>query len=205
MARVSAPLLSLDASGTLAKAITFSKWKGRNYVRTRVIPANPRSGLQVGMRAGIAGYPGMWNLQMSAATRALWNAAVGSEAISGFNLFTRVSQKSLRNNYAPILSTTDQDQSDAPAAPGDAAAVQDGVDMDITWTVVGGAFGILVFHSLTTPITAAIGNLIAVVRSNIALYTHRNPGVGTHYYDVRSYGEDGGVGAVEGEFSGTIV
>lgn len=41
MAKVSAPFMSLDASGTIASTLTASKWKGRNYMRLRIIPANP--------------------------------------------------------------------------------------------------------------------------------------------------------------------
>jgi len=197
--------MSLSASGTIAKAITYSTWKGRPYVRTRVVPANPKSGLQVGMRAGIVWYPYGWNTMLNAAKRTLWGAAVGAEAISGFNLFTRVGQKSLRNNYGPIISTTDQDQSTTPAAPGDAAAAQDGTDMDVTWSHVDGSVGILLFHSLTTPFTPGISNLLAIGKGTLELYTHLNPGVGTHYYDCRSFGDDGGRGALEGQFTGTIV
>lgn len=43
MAKVSAPFLSLDASGTVAGTLTASKWKGRNYMRLRIVPANPQS------------------------------------------------------------------------------------------------------------------------------------------------------------------
>lgn len=43
MARVGGPLMSLSASGTIADTLTYSGWKGIPYVRTRVIPANPRS------------------------------------------------------------------------------------------------------------------------------------------------------------------
>ncbi len=50
MAKVTGPLMSLDASGTVAKTTTFSKWKGRNYVRLRVTPANPQSTDQVATR-----------------------------------------------------------------------------------------------------------------------------------------------------------
>jgi len=31
MVKLNAPLMSLDASGTVANSITFAKWKGRNY------------------------------------------------------------------------------------------------------------------------------------------------------------------------------
>lgn len=47
MAKVTGPLMSLDASGTVAETITFSKWKGRNYVRQRVIPSNPQTADQL--------------------------------------------------------------------------------------------------------------------------------------------------------------
>lgn len=53
MAKVTSPLMSLDASGSIAGAITFSKWKGRNYVRQLVIPANPRSAGQQATRAAL--------------------------------------------------------------------------------------------------------------------------------------------------------
>jgi hypothetical protein len=43
MAKVTGPLMSLDASGTVGNTAVFSKWKGRNYVRLRVIPQNIRS------------------------------------------------------------------------------------------------------------------------------------------------------------------
>jgi|SRR6185295_3499450 len=46
MAKVTGPLMSLDASGTVGKTATFSKWNGRNYVRLRVIPMNPQTDAQ---------------------------------------------------------------------------------------------------------------------------------------------------------------
>ena len=43
MARVNGALFSLSASGSLAGAVTYSRWKGIDYVRQRVIPANPQT------------------------------------------------------------------------------------------------------------------------------------------------------------------
>ena len=43
MAKVSGPLMSMDASGKFGGAIVFSIWKGRNVVRQLVVPANPNS------------------------------------------------------------------------------------------------------------------------------------------------------------------
>lgn len=43
MSRVTAPFLSIDASGTVGHTLVASKWKGRNYMRLRVIPKNLRT------------------------------------------------------------------------------------------------------------------------------------------------------------------
>lgn len=51
MAKVNGPFMSLDASGTLADTLTASKWKGRNYMRQRVIPANPKTAGQLAVRS----------------------------------------------------------------------------------------------------------------------------------------------------------
>lgn len=42
--------MSLDASGTVASTLTASKWKGRNYMRLRIIPSNPSTGGQIAVR-----------------------------------------------------------------------------------------------------------------------------------------------------------
>lgn len=51
MAKVNGPLMSMDASGKLGDAIVFSKWKGRNYVRQLVTPANPQTADQKTVRS----------------------------------------------------------------------------------------------------------------------------------------------------------
>lgn len=43
MAKVTGPLMSMDASGAFGGALVFGKWKGRPTVRQLVTPANPNS------------------------------------------------------------------------------------------------------------------------------------------------------------------
>lgn len=43
MAKVTGPLFSMSASGSIGKAITFSIWKGIAYVRELVIPLNKKT------------------------------------------------------------------------------------------------------------------------------------------------------------------
>ena len=51
MAKLKAPLLSLGASGQLAKTLVFFSWKGINAVREYVVPANPDTTKQQTQRA----------------------------------------------------------------------------------------------------------------------------------------------------------
>jgi len=50
MAKLTAPLFSIEASGTIGKTITYSRWHGRSYARRRVVPLNPQSADQVAIR-----------------------------------------------------------------------------------------------------------------------------------------------------------
>jgi hypothetical protein len=94
MAKVTAPFLSLDASGTVAKTLTASKWKGVNYMRQRVIPQNPKTFKQSAIRALISDATKAWaagatvgSVVINATYKAAFDAAVVGQARSGFNLF----------------------------------------------------------------------------------------------------------------------
>lgn len=60
MARLTAPLLSLGASGSIAKSLVYSTWKGIPYARVHVIPANPKSVGQQEVRGVFATLTEMW-------------------------------------------------------------------------------------------------------------------------------------------------
>jgi len=46
MAKTTAPLLSFDASGTVAKTQVYARWKGVPYVRRYATPSNPQTSEQ---------------------------------------------------------------------------------------------------------------------------------------------------------------
>jgi hypothetical protein len=58
MAKTTGPLFSLEASGTVGNTVVYSQWKGVNYVRRRVVPANPYEALQVVARNRLRGIAG---------------------------------------------------------------------------------------------------------------------------------------------------
>lgn len=51
MAKVTGPLLSLGASGSVGKSLVFGDWRGVKYARQHVTPANPRSTAQTVTRS----------------------------------------------------------------------------------------------------------------------------------------------------------
>lgn len=51
MSKVLGPLLSLSASGTIGRAMTFANWKGVNTVRVKSNPSNPQTTNQMHARA----------------------------------------------------------------------------------------------------------------------------------------------------------
>lgn len=88
MVKVYGPMMSMGASGTLAKTITFSKWKGRNYVRERVIPSNPKSVGQVGRRVMFAFLAQQWK-ELPNAEQAAFATIAEQLNVSKFNAYVQ--------------------------------------------------------------------------------------------------------------------
>jgi len=88
MAKVYAPLMSIDASGTYAKQLTYAKWKGIRYVRNHVIPANPRTTNQMTIRDAFTTAVAQWHSE-DAQTKQAWTAAAQAvgRPMSAFNLY----------------------------------------------------------------------------------------------------------------------
>jgi hypothetical protein len=96
MAKVTGPLLSLDASGSVASTITFSRWKGINYVRQRVIPTYTNTTLQAKIRLLISDASIAWKsgatvgaVDIDAAYKLAYDEAASGLGMSGFNLFIK--------------------------------------------------------------------------------------------------------------------
>lgn len=94
MAKTTAPLLSFGASGKLADTLVFGRWKGVDYARQYVVPANPQSSAQQTQRGYFTGAVSEWHTTGSAALEGEDKEAWGRYAstlgaMSGFNAFVR--------------------------------------------------------------------------------------------------------------------
>lgn len=89
MPKWSSPLFT-DIRNALGESIVFSIWKGRQYFRSWVKPANPRTQKQQANRDVLNQLVKRWQeLQADPDVVSAWNKVALPYTISGFNLFTK--------------------------------------------------------------------------------------------------------------------
>lgn len=207
MALVTGPFMSLDASGTLAKTLTAAKWKGRNYMRQRVIPNNPKSAAQTGQRAMLAFLGRHW-AGLGAGTKDDYDAAAEAKQISAFNEYCHQNLTRWQQNKTP-----------SEAYPAPEAATPLTVS---TMTLVGYAgyatveltpsgaddIGGFVIYRDTAEITVPNwANAIAVIEpdgANPVLYTDSPLDPGTYHYRAQCFCNDGTDGTVKADDDTTV-
>jgi hypothetical protein len=193
--------MSLDASGTLANTITFSKWKGRNVLRQRVIPSNPKSGPQTGMRAMMKFLGSYW-ATLSAANKATWEARAALTNVSPFNSFVAYNMVRWRSFKGPTKVDPAVDTAAAGAAPTTTAT---GGIRQIQLSIADGApapgWGWIIHGSITTGFTPGYDNCIAVVArtGTPTIYIHAPLEADDWYYRIGGIGIDGLKGTLEVE------
>src|SRR3990170_5551012 len=138
MAVTKAPLFGLDASGTLGGSIVFSKWKGRTYVRRHAVPANPKSGLQVGMRAGFKFVSETYS-GLSDAIKARWKLIGEKTQTTPLNAQMKLSQENIRIGKG-CVKDPDAIAGTTPTAPATLLATALPKSLLLTWA-----------HPVTTP------------------------------------------------------
>lgn len=207
MVRVAAPALSLDASGTIGDSMVFSKWKGRPYVRVRVIPHNPKSGGQVGIRSMFQFLAKQW-AGLTAGNKATWILRAAATNISTFNAFMAYNQFRWRNFLGPSKIDPAAEVSTAPSAPtGVATAGVRQISLAITKGANAPDWGYLIFRSPTITFTPVWSNCIAVKHidgSGNALYIDTPLAAGSYWYHVVGIMIDGVKGTESAEITATV-
>jgi len=182
MVKAFSPMMSLDASGTIGKSITFSKWKGRNYVRKRVKPANPRSGLQVGIRASVK-FMAQRYATLTATNKTNWKALYKTLKITPLNSMIRFNVPRIRQNFGLFQDPTNTPAA-AEAAPTTVVATAQPKSVKITWVDSAGAndFCTFIWMSTSSGFIADVSNLIAIVNHGVLSFTKPKLLTGTIYY-----------------------
>lgn len=146
MAKVTLPILGVSASGTVGDAITFGTWRGVNYARARVIPANPQTAAQTAQRSLMKWVVAFWQGLPGGIQQTFINAAAGRK-MTGFNLFTKKNLVSLKTETYNDLAVVSPGQAGAPSvativATGGAGSINATVTLsDVVYgTVVDGVY-----------------------------------------------------------------
>ena len=206
MVKVHAPAMSLDASGSLAGALVFSKWKGRNYVRQLVRPTNPKSALQVSVRAMFKFLSQAW-VDVGSTPQASWEDLAKAGVYSTFNAYMSRNQMRWRQFSGPSQTYPAAETGTEPVATLDSATGGTRhIDVQFTITTLNDVWGVMLFRSATGTFTPSIANCIAVLpvdNTGTLVYTDGNLDPGDYYYDGVFFTKEGLMGAEEGEMMGT--
>jgi len=207
MVKVAAPMFSLDASGSLAGAIVFSKWKGRNYVRQLVRPSNPKSALQVAVRVMFKFLSQAWK-NVGGTPQASWEELAAAGIVSPFNSFMARNQSRWREFSAPSQTYPAPETGTLPVATLDSAtAGSRHADLAFSITTLNNVWGVAIFQSPTGTFTPAIGNCIAILPvDNTGAMTYTVSGLppGAVFFDAKFFTKEGVLGTDEGEVTCTV-
>jgi len=162
MARTTGPLFSFDASGTIAGAVVFSKWRGRSYVRRHAIPANPRSALQVSVRVMLSFLARQWQA-LSPSDQATWDTPAAAANYSPFNAYVAANMNAWKHYQHPSNVYPRDPISPQAGSPN---LVLTGVVGLLTAVIAAGApvpdSGYSLHLQLSSPVTASKANAVAV-------------------------------------------
>lgn len=207
MARTIGPAMSFDASGQLGGAIVFSKWKGRNYIRSLVIPANPQTGKQVSVRSMLRFLTQEWS-GLTDANKATWKEDADQRSISPFNAYVSENQSRWANFRAPTKAypAAENNITTTPGTP----TAQGGTRMatvTIPITSAGNGWGVMIFRSQQTGFSTSFENLVHVGKisgTTPVVFTDTPLNPGTYYYNFRIFSIDGKLGSELGEVSAEV-
>jgi len=206
MARVTGPLMSFDASGTIASAAVFSKWRGRNYVRRHAVPNNPRTAAQLAARAIVKFLGSEW-AGLSAPNKATWLAGGDARKISAFNQFISINARNWRDLLAPskgypaarALSAAEVDNINA---------VTSGRQIKVSGTTDGTAnvWAVVVGRSLLTGEADSIAAAVAIVLAPAGAWEFVDGPLdpGTYYYQAMAISTDGKISAWFAQVSAVV-
>ena len=206
MAKLDGPLMSMGASGSIGGILTFGSNKGRNFVRQLVIPANPKTAAQQGVRSMMAWGGAEW-AQLSAPEKATFETYATQLNISPFNAFIKIAM----NNWSNAKSAQSEDPAPTVATAGQkptsitATVIERRAQLDWTDDAIGSDdFGVILYLSQTNAFTPGRDNAVKVIDMGVetALTNSLEPGV--YYYRMATFDKDGTISAASTQATFTI-
>lgn len=199
MAKVTGPLMSMTASGTVGKTLTFGTWKGRAYVRNHVIPNNPKSALQVGVRAMFGFLAAAWNA-LGGTDKSSYDEGAAAQQISAFNEYMQNNMDRWANNQAPSENAVPAETvTGATISAHTYTGGENHVDIDLTLSTATDQSAVAIFRDSAEITTLSYSKCIAVIPvggDTTLQYVDSDLAAGTYHYRMAAITNDGNFGAL---------
>lgn len=209
MVKLKGPGLSTAAAGTIGDIMTYSSTKGRAYVKKRPTPTQPRSGLQVSMRAMMTFLTKQWK-QLTANQQATWKDIYSDTQPNTYNSYLRYNLERWRRRAAPSKAypaTEENVSAEFPAITATGGVRHCVIDVQATMDAHDN-WSFLIFHATDDVPTHTVENLITVIRvedTDHHYWTHSPLAAGTHYYMAVPVADDGNWDPIEEGTDDTVV
>jgi hypothetical protein len=197
----------MEASGSLGKAIVFSRWKGRPYVRSLVRPHNPRSPGQTSNREMLHYLSQAWST-LTDEQQASWNTLAAAAKTSPFNQYVAFNQRNWMQAIPPVPTPDTVRQSTPSTKPTITATPGLGM-MTIGITPQGGPYpdAVLIFRDAETFAVPTQQMLIAIVPYALCVnpyVDHHASAVVANFYMATQFSADGVMSAPSDVVNGGI-
>jgi len=150
-----------------------------------------------------------WWTNVPSGKKATWEDRADSRVISPFNAYVGYNLARWRNFLAPSLADPALEAAAAPAAP--TTTPTDGT-RQISLSIADGSpapdLGYIIHRSGTTGFTPSFANAIAVIPTlgtDPTVYIDTPLALGTYYYRIAGFMDDGKMGTLEAEITDTVV
>ncbi len=206
MAKVTGPLMSISASGTFGGTLVFAEWNGRAYVREHVIPSNPKTAMQTGIRSLWKFLSKYWT-NIAALTKATWASIADPQQISNFNAYMQYNMDRWQNFFAPTQANPAAEASTPLTVTTQTLTGHEGyASIAITPSGSTNIWGLAIFRDDAEITVPSWTNCIAVVDAdgaNAVTYIDSPLAAGTYHYRTAVINNDGIIGTVKAD--GTAV
>jgi hypothetical protein len=207
MVKLTGPMMSIDASGTFADTLTFSKWKGRNYARQRVIPENPKSAMQLGVRAMMRFLATEWT-NLIAGEQDDYDAEAATRNISAYNAYISQNLNRWQMSMGPSKNYPAEEASEELTVTTLTTTGGEG-HVTVTATPSGGTaiWGIAIYRDIaeiTSPSWANCVHVIPADGANAVTWVDSPLLADTYHYRAAVLNDDGITGTVKTDQTGVV-
>lgn len=194
MVKLTGPMHSTTALGTVAKTLIFSQSKNTNYMKTHAAPKNPKTDLQVSVRALVKFLSENWKT-LSLAQQQSWFLKATSKNIHLYHAYIGANQSRWTTFRAPSKQDPATETLPAPANPLITAFPSGSTAVLRIWSPTGAMpWGLFIHRGTITNFPRLRENVIGILLQDIAAdvyYYDKNLTPGTYYYRAIPFTETG--------------